>query len=76
MDNAYILLLIIKKRLNIGIFINWYNSFVIDKKTSLPKYSDYLDYTDVFAFSLGDCNLTEFEFSYLTSYLRLRGELS
>lgn len=88
MDNAYILLLIIKKRINIGNFINWYNNCVLDESLPLPSYKKYVDDFNYWLklverheyllddYDLGDVLLTEFEFSYFTSYLRLLGELS
>lgn len=67
MDNSYILLLVIKKRINIATFIDYYQC------RGMINYDMYLQYINDEYISVGV--LSEFEFRYLVSYLSLIGEL-
>lgn len=78
MDNSLLLLIIIKKEVNIGAFIWWYQTH------DRPPYKAYLldDSYEVMVVNsrpyqnrdrLGTHSLTEFEYNYLVSALALLG---
>ena len=78
MDNSILLLIIVKKGVNFGAFVEWLSHF-----GCLPKYSDYMTYdNDLIVWqgksyqehdNLGTEYLTEFEFNYLICFCSLNG---
>lgn len=70
MDNSYILLLILKKGINVGDFVFWYYDFT-QRQFSIPTFADYC----VKSSSLAAKDLDEFEYKYFVSYLTLRNIL-
>lgn len=67
MDNNYILLLLIKLRVNLGLFIYCY------LHKNMITYNQYLEVMNCEDLCTGV--MSEFEFKYLCSYLRLIGEI-
>lgn len=43
MDNSILLLILVKKRVNLSAFIDWYKVFY-DLHTFVPNYEDYVKY--------------------------------
>lgn len=74
MDNCYILLLILKKGINVATFINWYFDYESLNDGICPNWVAYATrYSD--GALLGNSRLDEFEYNYFVSYLRLRNFL-
>lgn len=74
MDNSYILLLILKKEINVSEFLLWLRLLHDFESIDIPSYIQYTTrFNDITSSSLGLKLLDEFEFCYFTSYLRLRG---
>ena len=71
MDNAYILLLLVKKQVNLAFFISCFEE---DKDFNYCTYYDHYDEEYHCCTKEGE-KLSLFEFQFLTSFLRLRGEL-
>lgn len=83
MDNSYILLLILKKGVNVGAFITWVY-YYYENHLCYPPFDYYVhdDTFDVISYKghtyqnrdrLGIHSLNEFEYNHLISYLSLTG---
>lgn len=80
MDNSFLLLIFIKRGVNVGAFIEWLSHF-----GCIPKYDDYMTFeTDCIVYNgkpyqegdrLGTEYLTEFEFNYVVCSLGHYGYL-
>lgn len=66
MDNTFILLLIIRKKINVRIFMDRYSHGMI-------TYEEYLKADNIY--DISDSTLNDFEFKYFCSFLRMIGDL-